>query len=270
MPYATSDGAEVFYTDTGGAGPVLVLGHGFLLTQQLFEPQQRGLGDAVRVIAWDARGHGDTISSGPFDYWDLARDALAVMDAAGVERAVVGGMSQGGFSALRVALLAPARVTGLILIGTTSAACSGADAADYRKLFTAWAGDAPLGALMTPLAAQLVGGTPADRAPWTDLWAASDRQRIIEPGACLIGREAVTNELGEILCPALIVRGAQDEAFDLAAAKELGAGLSRASALVEVPGAGHAVNWTHPGQVNAAITKFLCSNPALRSERDQS
>ena len=71
------------------------------------------------MITWDERGFGDTEYDGePFTYWDSAADCLGLLDHLGIDRAVVGGMSQGGFVSLRAALTAPERVRGLILIDT--------------------------------------------------------------------------------------------------------------------------------------------------------
>lgn len=85
----------------------------------MFASQAAALAPEFRIVTWDARGHGRTRDEGlPFTYWTAARDALTVLDQLGVERAVVGGTSQGGFSAMRTALLAPERVEALILIST--------------------------------------------------------------------------------------------------------------------------------------------------------
>jgi pimeloyl-ACP methyl ester carboxylesterase len=72
-----------------------------------------------RVIAYDARGHGAS-SPAPeaqaYAYEDLERDLLAVMDALGIGRAVLAGVSMGAHTALRLALASPARVGGLVVI----------------------------------------------------------------------------------------------------------------------------------------------------------
>lgn len=111
----------------------------------MFAKQVSALAGQMRIVAWDARGHGQTRDDGNlFTYWDLAADTFAVMDAAGLAHAYVGGMSQGGFSALRGALIDSVRVDGLVLIGTAASACSSEDVAAYRELFEAWFGDEPL------------------------------------------------------------------------------------------------------------------------------
>lgn len=260
MPYANTQRASVHYTDSGGSGPVVVLAHGFLMDSSMFG-RQEPLTDSVRLICWDARGHGQTQQkdTAEFSYWDLAADLLSVMDAADVESAVVGGMSQGGFSALRAALTAPERVAGLILIGTTARSCTPDESVGYKELFDVWCGAEPLEPIARSLAPQLIGGSTADQDPWVDRWMTSDRGRIRQAADCLMARDSVSDRLAEIDCPALIIRGADDHSFERPDTEELLHGLSGASEIVDVPGAGHAVNWTHPTPVNAALRGFIHS-----------
>lgn len=139
MSVTLPGGQEVAYTDHGGSGPVVVLLHSFLMDGRMFEPQLAAF-DGFRCVTVDERGHGGTPASGPFDYWDVARDVLGVLDHLGVERAAVVGTSQGGFVALRMALLAPERVTALAVLGTSAAAEDPAVAAGYRAVLDAWVG----------------------------------------------------------------------------------------------------------------------------------
>ncbi|WP_067535037.1 alpha/beta fold hydrolase [Nocardia crassostreae] len=62
MPYVSTDGARVFYTDSGDrARPAVVLGHGFFMDLSMFAPQAEYLeATGFRVLCWDARGHGGT------------------------------------------------------------------------------------------------------------------------------------------------------------------------------------------------------------------
>ncbi|HEY3195859.1 MAG TPA: alpha/beta fold hydrolase, partial [Candidatus Dormibacteraeota bacterium] len=94
MPVAEVGGQRLYYEDTGGAGLPLVLSHGFLMDADMFEPQVRALGGRYRVITWDQRGHGRTVSTiEPATFWDSANDLAGLLDHLGVERAVIGGMS---------------------------------------------------------------------------------------------------------------------------------------------------------------------------------
>ncbi len=119
MPHAQINGQKIYFEDTGGDGPPVILAHGFLMDHEMFAPQVAALRDEYRVITWDERGFGLTEYDGlPFSYWDSAADCVGLLDHLGIDRAVVGGMSQGGFLSLRVALSAPERVRGLILLDT--------------------------------------------------------------------------------------------------------------------------------------------------------
>ena len=121
MPLAEINGQRIRFDDTGGDGPPVVLSHGFLMDREMFAPQVDALAPEFRVITWDERGFGETEFDGePFTYWDSARDCLGLLDHLGIDQAVLGGMSQGGFLSLRAALLAPERVRALVLIDTQS------------------------------------------------------------------------------------------------------------------------------------------------------
>lgn len=230
----------------------------------MFAPQIEHLtGLGFRVLTWDARGHGKTESSSPesFTYWDQAEDALAVLDAAGVDRAVVGGMSQGGYIALRLALLAPDRVRALVLLDTEAGASPEEQRAEYRSLFAAWCDESvALEPLAAGLSAQLIGGSQQQREPWLAKWAVSNRPAIAAAGRCLAERESVEPRLPEIACPALVLRGELDASSTAEKSAALAAGLPGAGDVVTIPApAGHAANWTSPEPVNSAIERFLRS-----------
>ena len=98
MPFAEVNGQRIAYDDTGGERPPVILAHGFLMDREMFAPQVQALEPEFRVITWDERGFGETEFDGaPFTYWDSAADCLALLDHLGIDRAIVGGMSQGGF-----------------------------------------------------------------------------------------------------------------------------------------------------------------------------
>ena len=102
MPHADVNGQHLYYEDTGGGGLPVILAHGFLMDRSMFDRQIEVLAPTYRVVTWDERGVGRTeFDDQPFTYWDSARDLLGLMEHLGIERAVIGGMSQGGFVALR-------------------------------------------------------------------------------------------------------------------------------------------------------------------------
>jgi pimeloyl-ACP methyl ester carboxylesterase len=119
----SSDGCVIAFTEVGSGHAVLLI-HGFASTLRR-NWQGTGWMDALaragfRAVAYDQRGHGDSDKRyEPDDYAParLVDDAIAVLDAAGVDRAAVMGYSMGARVALEVALMHPARVRALIISG---------------------------------------------------------------------------------------------------------------------------------------------------------
>lgn len=258
MPLAEVNGQRLYYEDTGGTGTALVLSHGFLMDADMFQPQVRALAPRHRVITWDQRGHGRTESDGkPFSYWDSADDLSGLLDHLGVERAVVGGMSQGGFVSLRFALRHPERTAGLVLIDTQSGLEDPDKLAQYDLMHDVWTGSGPNEQLLAMTAAIIVGNERPESIEWIEKWKARDPHELTPIYRTLVDRDDITDRLGEIRAPALVVHGAEDVAIDMSLAEKLCAGLPGCKGVVRVEGAGHASNLTHPEAVNRAIEAFL-------------
>jgi 3-oxoadipate enol-lactonase len=256
MPTADVNGNRIAYWDSGGDGPAVVLSHGYLMDHTMFDPQRAALAPDYRVITWDQRGFGDTGAPGPFTYWDSARDVLALLDHLGVRRAVLGGMSQGGFLSLRAALLAPERVRALVLIDTQAGKEDPAVTEGYEQLEAVWLDQGP--APVQDVVASIILG-PGQWDDWFVKWASLDRAQLRHAFRCLMDRDDITGRLGEITCPALVLHGTSDAAIPMAKAQSLCDGLAGATTLVPVDGAGHASNLTHPAQVNPPLLGFLGS-----------
>ncbi len=260
MAFADVNGQKIHYTDTGGDGPPVILSHGFMMSGEMFEHQVAALRADHRVITWDERGFGHTEFDGtPFTYWDSAADCLALLDHLGIQRAVLGGMSQGGFLSLRAALTAPDRVRGLILLDTQAGGEDPAVMEGYQQMMDTWMAAGPIDEL-TEIIANIIIAEPEANAEWIAKWKELDeragRDGMKAASDCLLGREDITGRLGEITCPALIVHGTEDTAITMEQAEVLAAGLSGAGDVVKVAGA-HAANLTNPEPVNAAIASFL-------------
>jgi 3-oxoadipate enol-lactonase len=261
MPTATINGQQIHYEDTGGDGPAVVLAHGFLMDLTMFEHQVAALRDQYRVITWDERGFGETGFDGqPFSYWDSASDCLGLMDHLGIERAVVGGMSQGGYLSLRVALSAPERVRALILLDSGAALDSPEKLAANSGMVDMWLAVGPVDELAQAVATIIIDD--ADENPkWVAKWQARPKELLAESARCLLTRDDVSPRLGEITCPALVIHGTEDTAITMEHAEEMAAGLVGCGGVVKVAGA-HAANLTNPEPVNAAILDFLAGLPA--------
>lgn len=266
MPFVTTDdGAHIHFTDTGGDGPVLLLLHAIFMDTEMWEGQ-RDLHPDYRVVAVDARGHGLTEDpGGPFDWWRLASDCWAVLDHLGIDTLVVGGVFLGGGIAMRMALQQPARIRGLILIGSSAKPYNGEERAGYtRILLKTWVlGDGPLEEITQPISAQMIGGTPEQRAVWVEKWAV-DRRKPEAAVRSVIERESIVDVVGAITAPALLMCGIGDATHGRAIQEELAGHLGGPTRIevIDAPGACHAVPYTHPELTNPIIRKWLENLPA--------
>ena len=108
------DGGTVWADDSGGDGPPLVLLHPGVGDSRIWDPVLPALTETYRAIRYDARGFGQ--SPAPTVKRSLLRDLIAVLDHYGLDRTAIVGCSQGGASALGLALDQPARVSALVLL----------------------------------------------------------------------------------------------------------------------------------------------------------
>lgn len=257
MGYADVNGQRLYYEDSGGDGEAVILAHGFLMDHEMFAPQVAALSPEFRIITWDERGFGDTeFDRKPFTYWDSARDCLGLLDHLGLERAVVGGMSQGGYLSLRAALLAPERVRALVLIDTQAGAEDPDKVEIYQGMIAAWVTEGP-GDNLAEVVAGIIIDHPDHSPAWIAKWQARPKELLLEPGRCLLGRDDVTDRLGEITCPALVIHGTEDAGIGVDLAERLAAGLPGCDGVVAIEGAPHAANLTHPDEVNPTLLAFL-------------
>jgi proline iminopeptidase len=123
MPYAvTIDNVRLYYEETGSGTPILFL-HEFAADHTNWEPQMRYFSRGHRCIAYSARGYAPSDvppSADVYSYKDFYTDALAVLDHLKIEKAHFVGLSMGAYSALQVALNAPARMLSMTLAGVGS------------------------------------------------------------------------------------------------------------------------------------------------------
>jgi 3-oxoadipate enol-lactonase len=255
-------GRHFSYADTAPAEdsfrPVLILGHGYFLDQSIFEGlMDPSILDTWRVITWDARGHGGTPDSETaYDYWDQAGDVLALMDALQVPQAVIGGLSQGGFTALRTALTSPDRVTGLVLWDTEAQACDPDDKVAYQGMFSGLRQLGPVDDILNPLASQLIGEHPSAEG-WKQNWRRDWSLALDAAADCLLERDDITGRLAEITCPALLIRGREDVSLPRERMLLMQEQMPQAGELHEIPDAAHTPTLTHPELVVPLLREFL-------------
>ena len=217
------------------------------------------LKDDFRSIAWDTQLHGSTDGDElPFTYWDAARDALAILDWAQVSQAIFVGHSQGGFTALRAALLAPERVAGLALVDTTAHVFSG-----ESLLRMATARDALAAGEVEAAATGLLQMTIGDddiETVWKERLLRQPPARLARALGVLMGADDIADRINAISTPAVIIHGELDQPIPFSLGDELARALPNAY-LVAIAGNGHTPSLTATKAVADAIVTFAHSAP---------
>jgi len=254
MPYAAVNSLNMYY-EVHGEGPPLLLTHGYSSTSAMWHGQVEALARDHKVILWDMRGHGQSdYPDGPAAYSEALTvgDMAAILDAVGTERAIIGGLSLGGYMSLAFARAHPERTRALLIIDTGP----GFKKDDAREAWNARA---------------LATADKFDREGLDVLKAATrERATAIHRDArglafaargMLTQRDAKVIELlPEIKVPSLVVVGADDTPF-LAASDYMAAKIPGAQKVV-IPAAGHAVNIDQPQAFVDAVLPFLKKLPA--------
>lgn len=251
MAQLDRDGVEIFYQVTGtpgGLGPIL-LTHGYSATSQMWQPNLDALGKKGQVIVWDMRGHGRSGAPDSLDRYSAAlsiQDMQGILDAAGADKAIIGGLSLGGYFSLAFHLAHPERVAALMLFDTGP----GFKSAQAREQWNA-------GALSTAAGYEQRG---LDALP--DRAEAVRSEHRSAGGLALAARGMLTQadvqvieSLPHITVPTLVVVGADDRPF-LNAADYMAAKIPGATKVV-IERAGHAANIDQPDAFNRAVLDFL-------------
>lgn len=248
--------------DDCGEGPALLLIHGFPLNRQMWQPQLLPLsGAGYRVIAPDLRGFG--ASDAPLDGYSMdgfADDLIALLDALKIERAVVGGMSMGGYILMNLLERYPERIGAACFIATKSSADDEAGRA-RRSAMAAEAerlGANPIIKIFAELlfASDTMQTRPELIARVTS-WMRDTNPRALAGGLLAMrDRKDYTPLLPGFRQPSLVVAGAEDRAASPNAVELLIAGLPRCESRI-IQQAGHMVNMEQPEAFNATLLEFL-------------
>ncbi len=252
-----STGVRLEYAEHGDPrGVPLVLLHGYSDSLHSFAPLMRHLPPSLRVVAPSQRGHGDSdrpaAGYGPEVF---ASDAVALLDALGIDRAVVLGHSGGSYAAQYVAIGAPERTLGLVLVGA------------FRSMRDIEGVDG---------LREAVGGLgdPVDPGFVRD-FQASTLTRPVPPGffATIVSESRklpaavwrayledslaaeVPTERGPVVAPTLILWGDRD-AYARRADQEALADVIPDAELVVYEGTGHVPHWEEPARAAADVAVF--------------
>jgi pimeloyl-ACP methyl ester carboxylesterase len=267
MPYAAAQGARIYYDETGQGTPILFI-HEFAGDHRSWHLQTHHFAGGWRCIAWSARGYPpsdcpeDQALYGQ-DFFN--RDAIAVLDAAGVGKAHVVGLSMGGYTALMLAASHPERVISCVAAGAGSGALKAtraqfieeslARAAEFDRQGRIDAERYGLG----PARVQLQSKHPIAWRMFVEhlaehpAHAAAKTLRSIQAGrASLYDLE---RELKGIAAPVLLLVGDEDEpCLDVNLWMKR---LMPTARLALLPGSGHAINLEEPELFNRLVEQFI-------------
>ncbi len=247
------DGVTLWYELHGPAGDErepLLLTHGFGATADMWDANLEALSASRRVIRWDLRGHGRSDAPADLERYTHAAcvaDMAALLDAAGAQRAVVAGMSLGGYLSLAFHLEHPERVAALVLVDTGPGYRDDAARAAWNEWTERTAAE------LEARGAEAVSDSPEARAAAHVHGLAG----VVNAARGLLPQHdaRVIESLPAVSVPALIVVGERDTLF-LGAAAAMARRIPGARQVV-IPDAGHAPNIDRPEDFDRAVLDFL-------------
>ena len=221
-------GQLVTLEDHGGTGPAVLLLHSYLMDADMFAPQVAcASAGRFRLVAMDERGHGGTPGRPAVHLLGRGSRRARPARRARRGRCAVVGTSQGGFIAMRMALLAPDRVGALALLGTSGTAEDPEVAAGYRQAAAVWRQHGPTQELLDLNAAICLG--QYDATEWQSRWRLLSGDHIDRVLTPLVERDGVLERAAEVHCPALVLHGSADAAYPVDRARELAQALPNAN-----------------------------------------
>lgn len=257
MPYTTNQGVRIYWEELG-SGPPLLLVMGLSFTHEMWYRVLPTLESRYRVIVFDNRGVGHSdVPRGPYRIPQMARDAVAVLDAAGIPSAQVVGASMGGMIAQELALRRPERVTSLLLACTS-----------HGGLLARWPRFTRLGGRPLP------GAERSSRLSFVPLLYAhsTPQERILEDISvqcgCACTRRGALNQFAGVLCwssfrrlrriavPTLVVHGSEDRLIPPQNGRVVASRISGAEFHL-IPNAGHLLMTDQPEACTKLMLDFL-------------
>jgi 3-oxoadipate enol-lactonase len=275
MPFVhATDGTRIHYEVTGksGATPVLMI-QGLGASKNAWNLQRIAMATRFRIISFDNRGAGRSDKpTEPFTLEQMADDALAVLDAAGIETAHVVGASMGGVISQIVAVKYPHRVRSLTLV------CTACRNHPWRQeLLQTWAKTAADKGMIEvgKEAAQWVMSPRSFRRlvpafTWMGPLAALRPRHsfVSQIDAILNTREDLVDQLSTITAPTMVIVGNQDILTPRGDSEEIAERIPNAE-LVVISGAAHGLMMEHSSTFNRILIEFLQRSETARISEQQ-
>jgi pimeloyl-ACP methyl ester carboxylesterase len=262
---ADVNGITLAYQDRGSGSP-LVLINGFASTMDMWSPPVlAALADYFRIIIFDHRGTGySSASADPFSITLFAEDTLALMDALGISRAHILGLSMGASIAQELALSRPERVDRLILVSGT---CGGKEAVQMAPEI--WETLSDKSGTGPDLANRMFSvlftkDWLAAHDPWKycpDVLETTSEESAARQAEAFYTWPGSYDRLPQIRPPTLVVTGTDDVVIPSGNAVTLSERIPGAR-LIQFPGAGHGLMYQCPEKFAEIVRDFL-GNPVL-------
>jgi pimeloyl-ACP methyl ester carboxylesterase len=250
MSEIKNGGVSIYY-EAHGEGPAVLLSHGYGASHRMWEPQIEALSRDHKLITWDMRGHANSDSpddEGEYNAAKTVEDMRLILDTEGVDRAVIGGLSLGGYMSLVFWLEQPQMTAGLLLCDTGPGYRNPDSRAGWNKMAFAQAERyRGRGLDGLPEAEEVQVSANLHRSPEGLARAATGMLAQFD--------SRVIDGLGSMNVPALIILGEHDTPF-LKGSEAMKAMMPQAE-LVILKDAGHASNMDQPEAFNGAVLEFL-------------
>jgi len=258
---ALCDGVEIGYDDVGTGMPVAFI-HGFPHNRTLWAPQVSALVDRARCIALDLRGFGESSTHGPFSMDQFADDVAMLLRRLGIERAVVAGLSMGGYAAFSLWRRHRGLVRALVLADTKAGADSD-EARTKRLALIDVARTRGSGAVADGQITGMIGKSTREKRPALiddvhRMLASAPVDGIVGALEAMMARVDSTPTLATIDVPTLVVVGAEDVLTPVAESEVLHRSI-RGSRLEVIEHAGHVSNLERPAAFNHVLSEFLAA-----------
>ena len=259
---ATINNVQLAYDDHGMGLPVIFL-HAFPLNRRMWEGELMALlgEERYRLVALDWRGFGESeITTGISSMELFAGDVAGLMDALGIQNAILCGLSMGGYAAFAFLRKYPQRVAGLILADTRPGADTPEAQANRENVaqIAETQGTGTIADLQVP---RLISEYTRKRHPEVEarvrqLIDEATPQGIAAASRGMAQRADSTELLGGISCPTLVIVGEQDALIPPAVTQDY-AGRIPGVQFAVIPQAGHLSNLEQPEAFLQAIGGFL-------------
>ena len=255
------DGMEIGYDDGGTGVPILFI-HGFPHDRTLWTPQLQGMTAQARVLAVDLRGFGETTVDPPYSMDQYADDLVGFLDMLHVERAVVAGLSMGGYIAFAMWRRHAQRIRALVLANTRAGADSD-EAKERRRIQMSLARTQGSNAIADAVLTGMLGKTTRARRPEIvstvhGMISSAPVDGVIGALQAMIDRPDSTDTLRTIDVPTLVVTGDEDTIIPIEDVQSMQAAI-RGSSLEVITGAGHLTNLERPAAFNHVVSEFLAT-----------